>query len=75
MRKFASELDWLFIDTPPVEMDVIEAAVLVSDAVIIPVRCGFFDVMAVDVVVEMARERRSPLPSCSTPSTSDLKPS
>lgn len=60
VRKFASELDWLFIDTPPVEMDVIEAAVLVSDAVIIPVRCGFFDVMAIDVVVEMARERRKP---------------
>ena len=46
VRKFASELDWLFIDTPPVEMDLIEAAVMVSDAVIIPMRCGFFDVMA-----------------------------
>ena len=60
VRKLASELNWLFIDTPPVEMDLIEASVMLSDAVIVPVRCGFFDVMAVDVVAEMARERRKP---------------
>ncbi len=30
--------DWLFIDTPPLDIDTIEIAILKSDAVLIPVR-------------------------------------
>ncbi len=36
LRKEA--FDWLFIDCPPVELDIIEAAIVKSDAVVIPVR-------------------------------------
>jgi chromosome partitioning protein len=34
------KFDWLLIDTPPLDLDVIEAAVAVADAVIIPVRAS-----------------------------------
>jgi chromosome partitioning protein len=52
--------DWLFVDTPPFELDIIDNAILKSDCVIIPVRTGFFDVDAVTPVVEMCRHRRKP---------------
>ena len=41
-------------------MDLIEQAIAVSDAVVIPVRAGFFDVIAVQSVVEMCTARRKP---------------
>lgn len=56
----AEKFDWLFIDTPPLELDVIENAVLKADAVIIPCRPGFFDIDAVTPVVEMCKRRRKP---------------
>lgn len=52
--------DWLFIDTPAADQDLIEQAVAVSDAVLIPVRSGFFDVIAVQSVLEMCRDHRRP---------------
>ncbi|MCV0371744.1 AAA family ATPase [Filomicrobium sp.] len=52
--------DWLFIDTPPLDMDVIENAVLVADCVIVPVRASIFDVGAVDAVVEMCKRHKKP---------------
>jgi chromosome partitioning protein len=60
VKALASDYDWLFIDTPPVEMDLIEQAIAVADAVVIPARPGFFDVIAVQSVIEMCRERRKP---------------
>jgi chromosome partitioning protein len=60
VRTLASEFDWLFIDTPPAEMDLIEQAIAVADAVVIPVRSGFFDVIAVQSVIEMCREHHRP---------------
>ena len=54
------KFDWLIIDTPPLDLDVIEAAVAVADAVIIPVRASIFDIGAITCVVEMCRERRKP---------------
>ena len=54
----AEKFDWLFIDTPPVDLDIIESAVLRSDCVIIPVRPSIFDINGVVPVVEMCRERR-----------------
>lgn len=50
--------DWLFIDTPPADMDLIEQAISVSDAVLIPVKPGFFDVIAVQAVIDMCKEHR-----------------
>lgn len=60
VRTLATAYDWLFIDTPPSEMDLIEQAIAVADAVLVPVRCGFFDVIAVQTVIEMCREHRRP---------------
>ena len=60
-RKLAqSGIDWLFIDTPPADQDLIEQAVAVADVVLVPVRSGFFDVLAVQSVIEMCREHRKP---------------
>ena len=56
----AMEYEWLFIDSPPTGMDLIEQAVAVADAVIVPVRPGFFDVIAVQTVIWMCRKHRKP---------------
>ena len=56
----AGKSDWLLIDTPPFDLDIIENAVLKSDCVIIPVRPSMFDINGVAPVVEMCRERRKP---------------
>jgi chromosome partitioning protein len=55
-----SGFEWLIVDTPPLDLDIIENCILVADAVVIPVRTGFFDVDAVTPVVEMCRERDRP---------------
>ena len=52
--------DWLFIDTPPLNLDIIENAILKSDAVVIPVRTGLFDVSAVTPVADICKARRKP---------------
>ncbi len=51
---------WLFIDTPPLDMDLIENAVAVSDAVIIPVRTSIFDIGSIDSLVEICKAQRKP---------------
>ena len=56
----SNQFDWLFIDTPPLDMDVIEAAVFVADCVVIPVRTSSLDVNSIDAIVEMCEERRKP---------------
>lgn len=60
VRTLASGYEWLFIDTPPADMDLIENAIAVADSVVVPVRPGFFDVVAVQSVVDMAKEHRKP---------------
>lgn len=60
VKALAGAYDWLFIDTPPADMDIIEQAIAVADAVVIPVRPGVFDVLAARPVIEMCRERRKP---------------
>ena len=60
VKRLAADYDWLFIDTPPLDMDVIEQAIAVADAVVIPVKAGFFDIMASQAVVEMCQQRRKP---------------
>ena len=56
----AEKFEWLIIDTPPLDLDVIENAVAVADAIIVPVRASIFDIGAITPVVEMAKERRKP---------------
>ena len=60
VKALANAYDWLLIDTPPADMDLIEQAIAVADAVVIPVRPGFFDVLAVQSVIEMCNERHKP---------------
>jgi len=54
----AAGFDWLILDTPPVEMDLIEQAVAVADFVLIPVRTSMFDVSALDALVAMCKTHR-----------------
>ena len=56
----AMKYEWLFINSPVTALDLIEQAVVVADAVIIPVRPGFFDVIAVQTVTWMCRKHRKP---------------
>lgn len=49
---------YAFLDTPPALMDVIEDAIAVADAVLIPVRASAFDLAAIDPVLDMCRARR-----------------
>jgi chromosome partitioning protein len=52
--------EWLLVDTPPLDMDIIEQAIAVATAVLIPVRCSIFDVNAIDPVTAMCRKHRKP---------------
>jgi chromosome partitioning protein len=58
--KASGRFDWLFIDTPPLDMDVIENSVVVADCVIVPVRTSIFDLGSIDAAVEMCEEHRKP---------------
>lgn len=52
--------EWLIIDTPPALYDRIEAAVYLSDFVLIPTRASALDVEAVDDVVDLCKEHGKP---------------
>jgi chromosome partitioning protein len=56
----SNRFDWLFIDTPPLDMDIIENAVVVSDCVVVPVRASIFDIGSIDSIVEMCKAHRKP---------------
>jgi chromosome partitioning protein len=56
----SGRFDWLIIDTPPLDLEIIENSIIKSDAVVLPVRPGFFDIDAVTPVVEMCKDRRKP---------------
>jgi chromosome partitioning protein len=56
----AEGFDWLIMDTPPIDTDLIELAVLKSDAVVIPVRASVFDIGAIEAIVEICKNRRKP---------------
>jgi len=56
----SGRFDFLLIDTPPMDVELIQAAIEAADAVIIPVRCGLFDLAASVVAAEMCREHKRP---------------
>jgi chromosome partitioning protein len=56
----ARGLDWLFIDTPPYGMDVIETAIAAADATLVPVKVSVFDLASIQDVIEMCKEHRKP---------------
>ena len=51
---------WLFIDTPPLDIGLIENAVIKSHAVLIPVRASIFDIGAILPITEICQERQKP---------------
>jgi chromosome partitioning protein len=52
--------DLCLIDTPPMDMSLIELAVSAADAVVIPLIPSYLDTSAVDCVVEMCRRLGKP---------------
>lgn len=59
-KKVATNYDWMLVDTPPHNSDVIEQAIALADAVVIPVKAGLFDVMAAQPVIDMCLEHKKP---------------
>ena len=60
LAALAPSCDVAFIDTPPVEMPVIEEAISLADFVLAPVRSGFFDMAAANVVCGLCRRHEKP---------------
>jgi chromosome partitioning protein len=56
----AAGYDWLLIDGPPGEMDLIEQSVVLADFVLIPVKASIFDVNSIDAVVSMCEAHDKP---------------
>jgi chromosome partitioning protein len=55
-----SKFEFLFIDTPPLNVDLIEAAVSHSDVVLIPSKPSVFDLAAIEPLVEICKARHKP---------------
>jgi chromosome partitioning protein len=55
-----SKFDYVFIDTPPLNVDLIEAAVSHSNVVLIPSKPSVFDLAAIEPLVEICKARRKP---------------
>jgi chromosome partitioning protein len=60
VAELSATYDWLFIDTPPVDVELVEAAIAAADAVLVPIRCGFLDLMAAQTVAELCQEHGRP---------------
>jgi chromosome partitioning protein len=52
--------EWLFLDTPPSQLDRIGAVIACSDFVLIPTRPGIMDVEAVRITEDLCRSFRKP---------------
>jgi chromosome partitioning protein len=52
--------DWLFIDTAPLDLGLIEVAVKKSDAAVVPVRASHFDLIAITPAIEICENHRRP---------------
>jgi chromosome partitioning protein len=51
---------YCFIDGPPHDHDLIEMSVIVSDAVIVPVKLSYFDTSAIDSIKSMCERHKKP---------------
>ena len=52
--------DWVFIDTPPSKLELIEPGVAAADLVLIPCRPSALDIEQVDIVVELCETHGKP---------------
>jgi chromosome partitioning protein len=55
-----SGCEWVFVDTPPLEVRLIEQAIAVADLVLIPVRTSLLYISATDAVTSLCRRHRKP---------------
>lgn len=60
VKTISKQFDLLVIDTPPLDVDVIEQAVVVADVVIIPVRPSALDAQTVAAIVFLAKKHNKP---------------
>jgi chromosome partitioning protein len=60
LEALATAHDWAIIDTPPMDMPLIEEAISLADFVLAPTRCGFFDMAAAQVITSMCRRHGVP---------------
>lgn len=52
--------DYVFIDTPPAMLDIIERGVTAAHFVVIPLKASSLDVLAVDVIIETCQQHGVP---------------
>jgi chromosome partitioning protein len=55
-----SGADYLFIDTPPAMISIIEPCVRLANLVVIPVRPSPLDILAIDPILELCKDHRRP---------------
>ncbi len=60
VQRYAAIFDWIFIDTSPYDLALIEEAIKIADAVVIPTRTSFFDAMGARQVSDLCREHGKP---------------
>jgi len=56
----AEGYDWLFIDTPPSQLDLMEPVIACSTFVVIPTKAGIMDIEAVKITEELCAHHRRP---------------
>ena len=52
--------DWVFIDTPPARIELIEPGIVVADFVLIPCRPSALDIEQIDIAVELCETHGKP---------------
>lgn len=52
--------EWLFLDTPPSQINRIEPVIACSDFVLIPTRVGIMDIEAIKITEELCHEHQKP---------------
>jgi chromosome partitioning protein len=52
--------EWVFIDTPPSKLELIEPGIAVADLVLIPTRPSALDIEQVDILVELCKAHGKP---------------
>lgn len=52
--------EWLFLDTPPSNIDIIEPVIATADFVLIPTRPSLYDLEAVGIAEELCLEHHKP---------------
>ncbi len=50
--------DYIFIDSPPAMIDVIERAFMCASFVVVPVKASSLDILAVDAIIDLCRYHR-----------------